>query len=103
VDISKNKLIIIITTTTTTTTTNNNNNNNNTEYPGYSPQNSKRLIVNKPKGPSENTSIPLGREKKAITGRKREGGSWVGKGAGRGREEHDKLNILLNVYFLLFY
>ena len=59
--------------------------------------------VNKPKGPSENTSIPLGREKKAITGRKREGGSWVGKGAGRGREEHDKLNILLNFYFLLFY
>jgi hypothetical protein len=33
--------------------------------------------VNKPKGPSENASIPLRRKKKAITvGRGREGSGW---------------------------
>jgi hypothetical protein len=37
----------------------------NTEYPRYSPQNSKK--VNKLKGPDEDTSVPLGREKKTIT------------------------------------
>ena len=36
-----------------------------TEYPRYSPQNSKK--VNKLKCPSEDASVPLGREKKAIT------------------------------------
>ena len=35
-----------------------------TEHPRYSPQNSK---VNKLKFPSEGVSVPLGREKKAIT------------------------------------
>jgi hypothetical protein len=48
-------------------------------------QNSK---VNKLKGPSEHTSVPLRRERKAITrggGEEREGGSWVGKGTGRGK------------------
>jgi hypothetical protein len=31
--------------------------------------------INKLKGPSEDTSVPLGREKKAITGWRREGGT----------------------------
>jgi hypothetical protein len=41
--------------------------------------------VNKLRGPIEDTSIPLGREKKAITGGRREAESWEGKGTGRGR------------------
>jgi hypothetical protein len=44
-----------------------------TEYPRYSPQNS---TVNKVKGPSEDASVPLGREKKAITNW--EGGKDIG-------------------------
>jgi hypothetical protein len=37
--------------------------------------------VNKPKDPNEGTSIPLGREKKAIAGGgERDGGTWLGKG-----------------------
>jgi hypothetical protein len=44
--------------------------------------------VNKPKSPSEDASIPLGREKKAIIGAGR-GGTWVGKGTGRERGDHD--------------
>jgi hypothetical protein len=49
--------------------------------------------VNKLKGPNEDTSIPLGREKKAITegwGQK-EGGIWVGKGTRRKKGEHDQV------------
>jgi hypothetical protein len=60
--------------------------------------------VNKLKGPRENVSVPLGREKKAITRRKRgreggreggrerrrEGGIWKGMGMGE-REEHDMI------------
>jgi hypothetical protein len=43
--------------------------------------------VNKPKGPSENTSIPLGREKKAImVGRGRERSGWK---RGQGGEKGD--------------
>jgi hypothetical protein len=44
---------------------------------------------NKLKGPSENASIPLGREKKAITRGKT--GTWMGKGTGRRRGEHDQV------------
>ena len=45
--------------------------------------------VNKPKDPSECASIPLGREKKAITGVEAEGGRDLG---GRGdRGEHDQV------------
>ena len=51
-----------------------------TEYPRYSPQNSK---VNRLKGPSEDTSIPLGREKKATT-RGKEGRELGGKEDGAG-------------------
>jgi hypothetical protein len=49
--------------------------------------------VNKLNGPSEDASIPLGREKKIITGRwrGRKRGTWVGKETGRGREEHDQV------------
>jgi hypothetical protein len=47
--------------------------------------------INKPKGPSEDASIPLGREKKAIKGGRREGRTLVGKGTGRGRGKHDKV------------
>ena len=36
--------------------------------------------VNNQKCPSEDASVPLGREKKAITGQVVEEGSWVGKG-----------------------
>ena len=43
------------------------------------------------KGPSEDASIPLGREKKAITGERREGGTWVGKEIGRRRGEYDQV------------
>jgi hypothetical protein len=46
---------------------------------------------NKIKGTSEDASIPLGREKKAITGQVVEEGSWVGKGTGRGKGEHDQV------------
>jgi hypothetical protein len=45
-------------------------------YPRYNPQNSK--MVNKLKGPSKEASIPLGREKKAITGDGMEGGRDLG-------------------------
>ena len=41
--------------------------------------------VNKLKCPSEDASVPLGREKKAITSGG-EGGTWEGKRAGLGRE-----------------
>jgi hypothetical protein len=37
--------------------------------------------VNKLKGPTEDASVPLGREKKATT--KGEGGTWEGKVMGR--------------------
>jgi hypothetical protein len=37
--------------------------------------------------------MPLGREKKAVTGEEREGVSWVGKGTGRGRSEHNQVLI----------
>jgi hypothetical protein len=47
--------------------------------------------INSPKGLSEDTSIPFGKEKKTITGEGREEGSWVGKGTGRGRGEHDQV------------
>jgi hypothetical protein len=40
-------------------------------------------MVYKPKDPSKNTSIPLVKEKKAITGRRREGATWEGKWAGK--------------------
>jgi hypothetical protein len=46
--------------------------------------------VNNPKGPSEDASVPLGREKKAITGG-REGQTWVGYGTGRERREDDQV------------
>jgi hypothetical protein len=49
--------------------------------------------VNKPNGLSETASIPLGREKKAITGSGREGGTWVGKGTWRRRGEHDQVIV----------
>jgi len=50
---------------------------------------------NKPKGLSEDASISLYKEKKAIKGhRGREGGTWVGKVTGRGRGEHDRTKFL---------
>ena len=60
------------------------------EYLRYSPRNSKRS--NKLKCPSEDTSVPLGREKKAITsgegerdlGGKVDGeGKWMGRVSGK--------------------
>ena len=57
-----------------------------TEYPGYIPQNSK---FNKPKGASVDSSIQLGREKKATTGVGRERSSWMGKVTRWGRGEYD--------------
>jgi hypothetical protein len=58
-----------------------------TEYPRYS-QSTELKKVNKLKCPSEDTSVPLGREKKANTsreggrdlGQKVEGGEWGGEG-----------------------
>jgi hypothetical protein len=51
--------------------------------------------VNKPKGPSEDASIPLGREKKAIMwgeGAQMEGGTWRGgEGTGMGKGDHDQV------------
>jgi hypothetical protein len=47
--------------------------------------------VNKPKGPNEDASVPLGRVRKAVTGGGWEEGSWMGKGTGRGREEHNQV------------
>ena len=49
--------------------------------------------VNKPKGPSEDTSVPLGSEKKAITGvgGTEGGGTWVAEGTGKGKGQHDQL------------
>jgi hypothetical protein len=45
--------------------------------------------VNKPKGPSEDASIPLGREKKAITeGTGKEGSGWE---RGRGGEKENMI------------
>jgi hypothetical protein len=46
-----------------------------TAYTRYSPQNSK--IINKLKGPSEDASVSLGREKKATS--RHEGGSHLGR------------------------
>ena len=51
-----------------------------TEYTGSNPQNAKKF--NKPKSPSEDASIPLGREKKVIT--EGEGGRNLG---GKGDRE----------------
>jgi hypothetical protein len=54
----------------------------NAEHPVFIPQNLKKVI--KPQGRSEDNSIPLGREKKEITG-------WVGGGesvsSGDGEQE----------------
>ena len=36
-------------------------------------------------------SVPLRKEKEAITGEGRKRGSWEGKGTGRGRWEHDQV------------
>ena len=48
--------------------------------------------VNKLKGPSEDASIPLGREKKAtIAVGEREGETWVGKAIRRRKGEHDQV------------
>ena len=51
-------------------------------------QSTELIKINQLKGPSKDTSIPLGRENKAITGGGRDKGSWVGKGTER-REEND--------------
>ena len=48
--------------------------------------------ANKLKGPSEDASIPLGKEKKAITGTE-EGETWEGKGTWRGKGELDKVLV----------
>jgi hypothetical protein len=57
-----------------------------TEYPSYSPQNSKRS-VSKLKCPSEYSSVPLGKEKNTNTcaeeGRE-EGREGLGRESGRG-------------------
>jgi hypothetical protein len=45
--------------------------------------------THKQKGPSENTSISLGREKKAITVWGKEKRTWVGKETGRIRGGQD--------------
>ena len=48
--------------------------------------------VNKLKGPSEEASVPLGREKKTITrgeGGRTQEGKWIRWGAGRGELDHD--------------
>jgi len=42
-----------------------------------------KINVNKLKRPSENTSVPLGMEKK-VTTRKKGGGIWEGKGTAEG-------------------
>jgi hypothetical protein len=63
--------------------------NKRTEYLGYNPQNSGRLTSRRAQ--SEDGSILLGWEKKAITGGSREGGSWVEKGTWRGRGKHDQV------------
>jgi len=55
--------------------------------------------VNKPKDPSEDALIPLGREKKAVTGRGREGPGW--ERTGRGRREHDQ--IFWFFYIFIFF
>ena len=43
-----------------------------------------------PKVTSRDASVPLGREKKAIR-KRREGGTWVGKGTGQGIGKHDQV------------
>jgi hypothetical protein len=53
--------------------------NNPTEYPGYNPLNSWRLTRQRAQAKSKDASIPLGREKKAVTG-------WAGSSRGRGRK-----------------
>jgi hypothetical protein len=45
--------------------------------------------VSKLKGPSEDASIPLGREKKAIIGEA--GGTWMREETGRGKGGHDQV------------
>ena len=52
-------------------------------------QSTELKMFNRQKGSSEDVSIPLGREKKAIRGKGMEGGSWVGKGRGRERGKRD--------------
>jgi hypothetical protein len=48
--------------------------------------------INKQKGPSEDKSIPLGKEKKGIMGgRGGEEGMRVGEERGRGKEKHDQV------------
>ena len=54
-------------------------------------QSTKLKKVFKLKGPSDDASIPLGREKKTImTGRGRKGHVWE-RGVGRGEQEHDQI------------
>ena len=67
--------------------TNDNNNKKRHRIPKL--QSIKLKKLKKLKDPSENALIPLGWERKAITGGAREGGTWVVKGTGRGREEHN--------------
>jgi hypothetical protein len=52
-------------------------------------QSTELKMVNKLKGSSEDASIPLGREKKAVTvvGRGKEGPGWKGEGKGK----HDQV------------
>lgn len=48
--------------------------------------------VNKEKGPSEEASISLGKQKKTITGgRRREEGTWVGEGGGGEKGEYNQV------------
>ena len=53
-------------------------------------QSTKLKNFNKPKGQSEDDSIPLGREKKHSQGGV-EGWTLVGKGKERGRGKHDQV------------
>ena len=48
-------------------------------------------MVNKQKDSSEDASISLGREKKAITGMVVQGKVSLGEGTGRGKGEHDQV------------
>jgi hypothetical protein len=52
----------------------------------YWPKSTELMRFNKLKGPSEDASVSLGSEKKAIRSRgQREGGTWVGESTGRER------------------